>query len=769
MRDNVSIIFAAIFAVLLLIVFPLFSLLTRQDNIAYNKVLTLTTEFVDSVRTKGYFTEEEYTDYLVGLSNTKNTYKVEMECHKKLLIKDIDKYTDDNPVWVEDTAIYYNSYVVEALNDSHVLSLDEGDEFYIKLYNTNITTASLMYNFFLGSSIPRKIINIGYGGKVLNSTGDSFTKTTFNSSYTPYVTFEEVVNSSGSSFKYCYDAQTGIYEIQTCVRRIDLNKKENNPIKVNFKLYNFNRIGEKEVNSMTFETNKSYFIDKIEDNAKLRANYVTSYKLEIQDLKMVGDNIEGTIVVTDIVMSDEVWKTTGFIVISSDLGAGPTGVASSEGTTAELTLVQDNSVGSIEIEGPYLNKTTTDVVTGALNNKETVYYKVVLENASGIKKLELYDTVNSKVIASYTSFNKELVSDDYKVNISSGTNNNEYWISVKPTYADSGDIFTEIKKELQLIVYADNGRAEEMKAISGVTLWEKLALSLKLNLLERYGSSEYCSKIQFESNSNSSIVSYLNESSMTKKEFFQKLVDSGYIYISKGTSTTVADSQFSISVTSVDCYTTTGTSTWYVYYTISENYISGAPVNATLYFNFKESTGSVKSYSFTKYINIPSGYTFNLINGNITIYKDGITYYWIPAPVNVGYSDVSLYYDSDVTSEDIRASISKYGGIYIAQNSGYTGNFYDTWNWAKSVNNDQLFSSMIYPWQLYWVYVAHGTSLPISPGSVYWTAEISYDYYYGSVTATGAIWEMGNVYQLVPGWNSYSTISLTGVQVLYLK
>lgn len=765
MRDNVSIIFAAIFAVLLLIVFPLFSLLTRQDNIAYNKVLTLTTEFVDSVRTKGYFTEEEYTDYLVGLSNTKNTYKVEMECHKKLLIKDIDKYTDDNPVWVEDTAIYYNSYVVEALNDSHVLSLDEGDEFYIKLYNTNITTASLMYNFFLGSSIPRKIINIGYGGKVLNSTGDSFTKTTFNSSYTPYVTFEEVVNSSGSSFKYCYDAQTGIYEIQTCVRRVDLNKKENNPIKVNFKLYNFNRIGEKEVNSMTFEANKSYFIDKIEDNAKLRANYVTSYKLEIQDLKMVGDNIEGTIVVTDIVMSDEVWKTTGFIVISSDLGTGPTGVASSEGTTVELTLVQDNSVGSIEIEGPYLNKTTNDFVTGALNNKETVYYKVVLENASEIKKLELYDTVNSKVIASYTSFNKELVSDDYKVNVSSGTNNNEYWISVKPTYADSGDMFTEIKKELQLIVYADNGRAEEMKAISGVALWEKLTLSIKLNLLERYGSSEYCSKIQFESNSNSSIVSYLNESSMTRKAFFQKLVDSGYIYISKGTSTTVADSQFSISITSVD-YTTTGTSTWYVYYTISENYISGAPVNATLYFNFKESTGSVKSYSFTKYINIPRGYTFNLINGNKTIYKDGITYYWIPASESVMYGGINAtnYYDNDVTEQAILESIRKYGGIYVAQNSVYAGNFYETWNWAKSVNNEQLFSSMAYNWILDARYYAFGFNLPIGANANFWLASsLGNNQQYARYQPT-----QYSIYYIELAYSRYQT-GIYGIQVLYLK
>ena len=431
MRDNVSIIFAAIFAVLLLIVFPLFSLLTRQDSIAYNKVLTLTTEFVDSVRNKGYFTEQEYTNYLAGLSSTRNTYKVEMECHKKILIKDVNKYTDENPVWVEDTEIYYNTYIENELRESKVVSLNDGDEFYIKLYNTNITTASLMYNFFLNSRIPRKIINIGYGGKILNTSGNTYAKTTFNSSYTPYITFGEVRNNNDQIFKRCYDREAGTYEMQYCVRVIYVDDEDNNPIKVNFKMHNFDKIADISIGE-NFLANKDEIIAKIKEKIDLRGDYISSFEVSVDDLKLVNDNIEGTISIRNIGIEQGAWKTSAYIIIGSNLGTGSTGTASTEGTTEELTLTKEDVSSRVKIYGPYLNQNTTEVVSDVLSNMEKVYYKVKLGSSDKIKEIKIQ--YNRSTISMYDiGTSRSYKGPDYNINVSKQDSNvQEYWIEIIP-------------------------------------------------------------------------------------------------------------------------------------------------------------------------------------------------------------------------------------------------------------------------------------------------------------------------------------------------
>lgn len=766
MRDNVSIIFATIFAVLLLIIFPLFSLLTRQDSIAYNKVLTLTTEFVDSIRTKGYFTEKEYTDYLFELANTNNTYKVEMECHKKLLIKDVDKYTNENPIWVEDTAVYYNSYIIDELENSQVLSLEEGDEFYIKIYNTNITTASLIYNFFLGSGIQNKIINIGYGGKILNNTGNAYEKTSFNSSYTPYIVFEEVVNNSGENFKQCYDEEAGTYEMQSCVRVIDIDKEENIPLNVKFKLYNFKKIGDRDVNSTTFDENKTYFAEMIKEQAVLRGDYISSYNIEVSDLKLISGYVEGTVKVRDISMNSDAWRTTAYIVIASNLGIGSTGASSSEGTTDELILTQKELIA---VDGPYLSKNTTEVITETLKNNEQVYYKVTMKNSNGISKLELYDTANSKTLATYTTFDKELVSEDYKVNvdkISSSSNTEEYWISVTPTFDfDASSMFVNVEKELQLVVY----RNAESKSVSKVAMWSSLMLDIKCDSVDKSSNDKLqLVKIQFASETDEDINEYLSAQGKTAVEFFQELVDNNVIYLSKDSSSKVPDSQFKIKITTANNITI-GTSAWNITYMYDETYISGAPKSQKLYFNLKDSTESVKSYSFNEYINIPSGYTFELKDGLMTISKEQDVYYWLP----VTEEDIGTngYYDDNVTEARIRESISKYGGVYVAQNIKQAGNFYDTWNWATSLEHDELFSSLVYEWQLAQVIDSFGDNAQIGSNSSnarFWVAaNVNSDYAKAALLNSSGKYTYSSIEKSKTADNS--GVNIRGLRVLYIK
>ncbi len=182
MKDNVSIMFVTIISVLLLVILPLISVLERQDNMSYNLVMKLTTSFADEVRSKGYIDTESYSKFVQGLSATGNSFDIQMEAHRKIIIKD-EIATDGTQSYKEDTLIDYNTDIFEDLklgdeiynstpnaadminNKSDSYLLDKGDEFYIKVKNTNITAASVIYGYIAGNT-KETIININYGGVV---------------------------------------------------------------------------------------------------------------------------------------------------------------------------------------------------------------------------------------------------------------------------------------------------------------------------------------------------------------------------------------------------------------------------------------------------------------------------------------------------------------------------------------------------------------------------------------------------------------------------
>lgn len=755
MRDNVSIIFATIFAVILLIVLPLFSLLSRQDSIAYNKVLNLTTEFVDSIRTKGYFTEKEYSDYLVGLAATQNTYKVDMECHKKILIKDIEKYTEDTPVWIEDTAVYYNSYVIGELENSDIVSLEEGDEFYIKVYNTNITTASLMYNYFLNTRIPKKVINIGYGGKILDSTGDTFVKTTFTSSYTPYITFEEVVNSEDKEVKYCYDVGAGIYGMQECNRFIDLDEPKNNPIKVKFKMNNFTRIEDVDLVFSNFEDNKEYFINVLKENVLLRGDYIYSYDVEIEDLEYLADVVEGTIVIENISLGYGAWRTRAHIVIKAGVGSGPTGATSSEGTTEELVLSSDNT-GPLVIDGPYLDKADDEIITSKLYNKETVYYKITLKDASTVKKLELIDMATLTTVASRVSpvAGDEFTAGDYKVKYEGDSGDpSVYWVAVTPTYSFDGSV-TSKKLELELYVYTDTytglNVTSEVKVTSYPTTWELINIDIKCTRIN-YRSTDDEWIFGFADEFEESAKKYMQEltgrtidtlTNTDRLQFFNELADRGTIYLSYKTGGAETQKTKRITFTKVERNSEKSYSTTF------KEVIDGGFFEANeVQLNFKNSSNVIRSKIFedidfgkghfynnrksiTKsvYLNVFPNYKVAYSGTSLGIrrYDYGNVLIWIPADESNVDADSDAYYDSTVTKAMIKSSIKQYGGFYMSSSSWSSwssgSNFAQSWESAVGRSNEwsisnEMFSSMAYRWQLNRLVELYGKYVPQVSGT----------------------------------------------------
>ena len=149
MGDSLITVVAIFLAAILMFIFPLMTLAERTVDISSLSVQTSTTEFVDSVRTTGKMTLDDYEAYLGELTATGNTFDVEM------LIQQLDENPGVKTTQAEATKIgenlYYNIYttqIVNQLNQTGRITLKEGDIVTVTVKNTNQTISQMLRNFF---------------------------------------------------------------------------------------------------------------------------------------------------------------------------------------------------------------------------------------------------------------------------------------------------------------------------------------------------------------------------------------------------------------------------------------------------------------------------------------------------------------------------------------------------------------------------------------------------------------------------------------------
>ena len=137
MGDSLITVVAIFLAAILMFIFPLMSLAERTDDISSLAVQTATTEFVDTARTTGKITLEEYDSYLSNIASTGNTFDVE------ILIQQLDENPGVKTTQAEATKIgenlYYNIYttqVEQQLNSTGRINLKEGDIITVTAKNT---------------------------------------------------------------------------------------------------------------------------------------------------------------------------------------------------------------------------------------------------------------------------------------------------------------------------------------------------------------------------------------------------------------------------------------------------------------------------------------------------------------------------------------------------------------------------------------------------------------------------------------------------------
>ena len=149
MGDTLITVVAIVLAATLMFVFPLMTMSNRADDVSQLSVQSLTTQFVDDVRTTGKITSDKYNKFVENIHSTGNTYDVEIEV----------KVRDENPgKKTTQTAkdkigenVYYSVYtsqIEEKLNANQDYKLKEGDIVSVDVKNTNQTLSQQLKNFF---------------------------------------------------------------------------------------------------------------------------------------------------------------------------------------------------------------------------------------------------------------------------------------------------------------------------------------------------------------------------------------------------------------------------------------------------------------------------------------------------------------------------------------------------------------------------------------------------------------------------------------------
>ncbi len=176
MSETLSKVFALIITVLLLYIFPVENMLTRQDDITKVYVLNETAEFVDSVRNLGYITPVMYRQFSQVLSATGNRYVIMME-HRHINIQPIYTDPDDITSFQHDYSTHYQTFynddilktLFPELNpppaDTNYY-LSKGDLFSVQVVNDNKTIATRVQEMLLMTDLPVRKIIVNYGGMV---------------------------------------------------------------------------------------------------------------------------------------------------------------------------------------------------------------------------------------------------------------------------------------------------------------------------------------------------------------------------------------------------------------------------------------------------------------------------------------------------------------------------------------------------------------------------------------------------------------------------
>lgn len=147
MGDSLITVVAIVLAAVLMFVFPLLTVSENSDSTSGLSVQNATTEFVESIRSKGAITLDAYDKYIQTINSTGNTFDVQIEV--QILDENPGVKTTQTDYTKIGENIYYTKYTTQVLDTlkSGKMTLKEGDIVTITATNTNTTIAQTLRNF----------------------------------------------------------------------------------------------------------------------------------------------------------------------------------------------------------------------------------------------------------------------------------------------------------------------------------------------------------------------------------------------------------------------------------------------------------------------------------------------------------------------------------------------------------------------------------------------------------------------------------------------
>ena len=140
MGDTLITVVAIVLAATLMFVFPLMTMSNRADDVSQLSVQSLTTQFVDDVRTTGKITSDKYNKFVENIHTTGNTNDVEIE--EKVRNENTGKKTTQANSKKIGEDVYYSIYTTQienTLKNNNAYNLKEGDIVSVSVKNTNTT------------------------------------------------------------------------------------------------------------------------------------------------------------------------------------------------------------------------------------------------------------------------------------------------------------------------------------------------------------------------------------------------------------------------------------------------------------------------------------------------------------------------------------------------------------------------------------------------------------------------------------------------------
>lgn len=148
MSDTLVTVVAIMLAVFLLVVIPLQVTSQRVDTMSKLDVDTITSDFVDQIRTQGALTKDDYYNFKQTLTSTGNTYDVNLEF--KILDENPGKKTTQTGRDKIGENVYYSVYtsqIENVLEENTKYALKEGDLITVTVRNINLTIGQQLKNF----------------------------------------------------------------------------------------------------------------------------------------------------------------------------------------------------------------------------------------------------------------------------------------------------------------------------------------------------------------------------------------------------------------------------------------------------------------------------------------------------------------------------------------------------------------------------------------------------------------------------------------------